>query len=141
MSARPPLPPEHPADASTLAPSAERQELNDAPLSQQAFVCGEVTYRTGDGPLMTIRPGAVQVEVNEHDVTLGWEDGDARLSALMPRSEYARFIGTGAIKPVVTHRPDEGAEGAEGAEATAAGQCTATSAQPELDKAQGNTPH
>ncbi len=107
MSARPPLPPEHPADASTastVAPSAERQEVNEAPLSQQAFVCGEVTYRTGDGPMMTIRQGPVQVEVNELDVTLGWEDGDARLSALMPRSEYARFIGTGAIKPVVDHR-------------------------------------
>ncbi|WP_431256606.1 hypothetical protein ACQ86G_17995 [Roseateles chitinivorans] len=133
MSARPPLPPEHPADASTVDPSVERQSGDEQRLSQSAFVCGEVTYRTGDGPMMAIRPGAVQVEINEHDVTLGWEDGDSRLSALMPRSEYARFIGTGAIKPVVTHRPDEVGT-ADGAEA-------ASSAQPELDKAQGKPGH
>ena len=131
MSARPPLPPEHPADASTVDPSVERHADEDQSLlSQSAFVCGEVTYRTGDGPMMAIRPGAVQVEVNEHDVTLGWEDGDARMSALMPRSEYARFIGTGAIKPVVTHRPDD---------VQHAG--AAASAQPELDKAQGKAGH
>ncbi|HEY1396322.1 hypothetical protein [Roseateles sp.] len=130
MSARPPLPPEHPADASTVDPSVERQASEDQPLSQSAFICGEVTYRTGDGPMMVIRPGTVQVEINEHDVTLGWEEGDSRMSALMPRSEYARFIGTGAIKPVVTHRPDE-AGGAEGT----------VRAQPELDKAQGKSGH
>lgn len=130
MSARPPLPPEHPADASTVDPSVERHASEDQPLSQSAFICGEVTYRTGDGPMMVIRPGAVQVEINEHDVTLGWEDGDSRMSALMPRSEYARFIGTGAIKPVVTHRPDDG-QIAE----------SAASAQPELDKAQGKSGH
>lgn len=133
MSARPPLPPEHPADASTLDPAAERQVVDEQPLSQSAFVCGEVTYRTGDGPMMVVRPGAVRVEINEHDVTLGWDDGDARLSALMPRSEYARFIGTGAIKPVVTHRPEESAPSdAAGGDA---------SSQPELDKAQGKSSH
>ncbi|MDH0868208.1 hypothetical protein [Mitsuaria sp. GD03876] len=105
MSARPPLPPEHPADESTLDPSVERVSVEENPLSQSAFVCGEVTYRTGDGPLMTIRQGPVQVEVNEHDVTLGWDDGDARGSTVMPRTEYARFIGLGAIKPVVAHKP------------------------------------
>lgn len=104
MSARPPLPPEHPADESALDASVERHAVDEQPLSQSAFVCGEVTYRTGDGPLMVIRPGAVNVEVNEHDVTLGWDDEDARMSAVMPRTEYARFIGTGAIKPVVIAR-------------------------------------
>ncbi|WP_377154043.1 hypothetical protein ACFJIX_19785 [Roseateles sp. UC29_93] len=137
MSARPPLPPEHPADASTVDPSVERLASEDQPLSQSAFICGEVTYRTGDGPMMAIRPGAVQVEINEHDVTLGWEEGDSRLSALMPRSEYARFIGTGAIKPVVTHRPDDVAAGA----GDASDAPNASNSQPELDKAQGKPGH
>ncbi|ANH66981.1 hypothetical protein ABE85_04315 [Mitsuaria sp. 7] len=127
------MPPEHPADASTVDPSVERHADEDQPLSQSAFVCGEVTYRTGDGPMMVIRPGAVQVEINEHDVTLGWEEGDSRLSALMPRSEYARFIGTGALKPVVTHRPDD--------VAAAGGASEASGSQPELDKAQGKSGH
>lgn len=107
MSARPPLPPTHPADDSAVVPEQERLAVPEHPLSQSAFVCGEVTYRSGDGPLIEIRQGPVHVEVNEHDVTLGWEDEDARLSAVIPRSEYARFIATGAIKPVVTHRPEE----------------------------------
>jgi hypothetical protein len=119
--------------------SSERQSLNEHPLSQQAFVCGEVTYRTGDGPLVTIRPGPVAVEINEIDVTIGWDDGDARLSAVVPRSEYARFIGSGAIKPVVVHRPEASGEGA--GESTGEGDGAAPSAHPELDKAQGRTPH
>ena len=139
MSARPPLPPEHPADASMGDASSERQSLNEHPLSQQAFVCGEVTYRTGDGPLVTIRPGPVAVEINEIDVTIGWDDGDARLSAVVPRSEYARFIGSGAIKPVVVHRSEASGEDAD--QSAGEGGGAAPSAHPELDKAQGRTPH
>lgn len=113
MSARPPLPPEHPADASTVDASVERQAVAENPLSQAAFICGEVTYRTGDGPLVAIRPGPVQVEVNANDVTIGWDDENARLSAVMPRTEYARFIGEGAIKPIVTHKPNEAGDDAK----------------------------
>lgn len=106
MSSRPPLPPTHPADTSALDTTTELQPVSEAPLNQSAFVCGEVTYRTGDGPMMEIRQGPVRVEVGEHDVTIGWEEDDSRLSATVPRSEYARFIGTGAIKPVVSHQPE-----------------------------------
>ncbi|OWQ92182.1 hypothetical protein CDN99_07525 [Roseateles aquatilis] len=109
MSARPPLPPEHPADASIVDAATEMQPVSENPLSQSALICGEVTYRSGDGPLIVIRPGPVRVEINANDVTLGWDDGQARLSAVMPRSEYARFIGEGAIKPVVPHRADDAA--------------------------------
>lgn len=107
MSSRPPLPPTHPADESVMDASTDMQAVSEAPLSQQAFVCGEVTYRTGDGPLVTIRPGPLQVEVNDMDVTLAWDEDDSRLSAVMPRTEYARFIGNGAIKPLITHTPEE----------------------------------
>ncbi|SEL19586.1 hypothetical protein SAMN05216359_106101 [Roseateles sp. YR242] len=107
MSSRPPLPPEHPADESVLDPSVSMQHVSDQPLDQSAFVCGEVTYRTGDGPMLQVRQGPIQVSVAEHDVTLGWEEEDNRMSAVMPRSEYARFVGSGAIKPVVPHRASE----------------------------------
>lgn len=107
MSSRPPLPPTHPADTSTLDPATPLQPVAEDPLNQSAFICGDVTYRTGDGPMMQIRQGPVRVEIGEHDVTLGWDDEEARLSAVMPRSEYARFLGTGAIKPVVSHRSDD----------------------------------
>jgi len=107
MSARPPLPPEHPADESILETSVEMQRFDDQALDQGAFICGDVTYRTGDGPMLQIRQGPVQVSVAEHDVTLGWEEGENRMSAVMPRTEYARFVGSGAIKPVVSHRPGE----------------------------------
>lgn len=105
MSARPPLPPEHPADESVLDASVAMQQVDDQPLDNSAFVCGEVSYRTGDGPMLQIPQGPVKVSVGEHDVTLGWEDEDNRMSAVMPRTEYARFVGTGAIKPVVPATP------------------------------------
>ena len=57
----------------------------------------------------------------------------------MPRSEYARFIGSGAIKPVVVRRPEASGEGA--GESAGDGGGAAPSAHPELDKAQGRTPH
>ncbi len=106
MSARPPLPPTHPADTSTLEAGTDMQSVPENPLTQSAFICGEVSYRTGDGPMVVIRPGPVSVEVGTHDVTLGWEEDASRLSAVMPRTEYARFIGEGAIKPLVTHSPE-----------------------------------
>lgn len=102
MSARPPLPPEHPADESVLDASVAMQQVDDQPLDNSAYVCGEVTYRTGDGPMLQIPQGPIKVSVGDHDVTLGWEDEDNRMSAVMPRTEYARFVGTGAIKPVVS---------------------------------------
>ncbi len=102
MSARPPLPPEHPADESVLNASVAMQQVDDQPLDNSAFVCGEVCYRTGDGPMLQIPQGPIKVSVGDHDVTLGWEDEDNRMSAVMPRTEYARFVGTGAIKPVVS---------------------------------------
>ncbi|UXH80518.1 hypothetical protein [Roseateles amylovorans] len=115
MSARPPLPPTHPADTSTLEPGTDMQSVPENPLSQSAFICGEVSYRPGDGQMVVIRPGPVSVEIGTHDVTLGWQDESSRLSAVMPRTEYARFIGEGAIKPVVTHRPEDASAPEDGA--------------------------
>ncbi|OWQ90026.1 hypothetical protein CDN98_05985 [Roseateles terrae] len=96
------MPPEHPADESVLDASVAMQQVDDQPLDNSAFVCGDVSYRTGDGPMLQIPQGPIKVSVGDHDVTLGWEDEDNRMSAVMPRTEYARFVGTGAIKPVVS---------------------------------------
>lgn len=70
-------------------------------MNENAYIVGEVTHRSGDGPLMTIRKGPVEIDHGPHDVTFHWDDGKARLSAVMPKTEFRRFMGTGAIKMVV----------------------------------------
>lgn len=67
-------------------------------MCNKVFVIGEVSYREGDGPMMPIRPGLCESEESELDVTLGWQDGNNRLSAVMPRDEFDRFINNGAIR-------------------------------------------
>jgi hypothetical protein len=41
-------------------------------MTQQARIRGEVCFRAGDGPLMTIPPGPVEIDVGDDSVTLGW---------------------------------------------------------------------
>lgn len=67
-------------------------------MSSNVIVVGEVNYREGDGPMMPIRHGLCEMEAAEMDVTLGWQDGNNRLSAVMPRDEFERLVRTGAIK-------------------------------------------
>lgn len=67
-------------------------------MSQHVTVTGEVNYREGDGPMMPIRPGRCEAEETDQDVTLGWQDGNNRLSTVMPRDEFERLIGIGAIR-------------------------------------------
>jgi len=67
-------------------------------MSSNVIVIGEVSYREGDGPMMPIRPGLCEMEETNQDVTLGWQDGNNRLSAVIPRDEFERFVKIGAIR-------------------------------------------
>jgi hypothetical protein len=57
-----------------------------------ARITGPVEYREGDGPALPIRPGLVEYEESEQDVTLSWNDGDYRGSTAMPRADWQRFL-------------------------------------------------
>ena len=68
-------------------------------MTQQATIRGEVCFRAGDGPLIPIPDGPVEMELADDSVTLGWteEDGSAG-SAAIPRDEYERYVREGKIR-------------------------------------------
>jgi hypothetical protein len=66
-------------------------------MAETARIVGEVQYREGDGPNITIRPGPVEVHMAETDVTLSWVDEDVRGSAAMPLTDFKRHVREGRI--------------------------------------------
>lgn len=73
-------------------------------MSQHAFIHGEVCFRAGDGVLIPIPDGPVEVEVADDSVTLGWHDGERNSSsAAIPRDEYERYLREGKIQPAEEH--------------------------------------
>ena len=67
-------------------------------MNRTARVTGRVEYREGDGPQLAIRPGLVEYEEGDEDVTLSWDDGDYRGSTAIPRTEWQRFVGSRDIE-------------------------------------------
>lgn len=65
---------------------------------QQAVIRGDVTFRAGDGVLMPIPPGPVEIEVADDSVTLGWGDDGTANSTAITRDEYERYVREGKIK-------------------------------------------
>ena len=62
-------------------------------MSQQATVTDHVTYRPGDGPLMEIPKGPVEVELSADSATLSWtaDNGAAGLTAI-PLTQYKEYV-------------------------------------------------
>jgi hypothetical protein len=68
-------------------------------MTQQAIIRGEVCFRAGDGVMMPIPPGPVEIEVADDSVTLGWAAGDGSLgSTAITRDEYDRYVKDGNIR-------------------------------------------
>jgi hypothetical protein len=68
---------------------------------QQAIIRGEVCFRAGDGVLMPIPDGPVEIEVADDSVTLGWTASNGSLgSAAIPHDEYDRYVAEGKIRHV-----------------------------------------
>jgi hypothetical protein len=70
-------------------------------MSQNAIIRGEVNFRAGDGPLIPIPDGPVEIEIAPDSVVFSWlqEDGTHE-SAAIPRDEYERYLKEGHIKLV-----------------------------------------
>jgi hypothetical protein len=65
----------------------------------QAIIRGEVSFRAGDGVLVPIPDGMVDIEVADDSVTLGWADGEGNAgSAAIPRDDYERYVQEGKIR-------------------------------------------
>ena len=69
-------------------------------MSQHAIIRGEVSFRAGDGVLMPIPDGDVDIEVADDSVTLSWIDSEHNTgAAAITRDEYERYCREGKIRP------------------------------------------
>jgi len=67
-------------------------------MTQQATICGDVTYTPGDGAPIAIPRGPVEIEHSEDSATLSWTaDNNAAGSAAMPHTEFERYVSEGSI--------------------------------------------
>ena len=68
-------------------------------MTQHAVIRGEVCFRAGDGVLMPVPDGAVDIEVADDSVTLSWHDDERNAStAAITRDEYERYLKEGKIR-------------------------------------------
>ena len=69
-------------------------------MSQHAVIRGEVCFRAGDGVLLPVPDGDVDMEIADDSVTLSWTDGEGNAgSAAITRDEYERYCKEGKIRP------------------------------------------
>lgn len=72
-------------------------------MTQHALIRGEVCFRAGDGPLVPIPDGVVEMELAGDSVTFSWITADGtHESAAIPRDEYERYRQEGKIRPGAT---------------------------------------
>ncbi len=68
-------------------------------MPQQATITGHVSYREGDGPLLAIPQGPVELHPAPDSVTLGWTaDNGAVGSAALPRDVFEQYVRDGRIR-------------------------------------------
>jgi hypothetical protein len=67
-------------------------------MSQQAIIRGEVSFRVGDGVMVPIPPGPVEIEVAQDSVTLSWTVNHTANSTAITRDEYERYLAAGNIR-------------------------------------------
>jgi hypothetical protein len=68
-------------------------------MTQHAVIRGEVCFRAGDGVLMPVPDGDVDIEVADDSVTLSWTDGERNSgTAAITRDEYERYCREGKIR-------------------------------------------
>ena len=68
-------------------------------MTQHAMVRGEVCFRAGDGVLMPVPDGPVDIDVADDSVTLHWHDGEGNAgSAAITCDEYDRYVREGKIR-------------------------------------------
>ncbi len=69
-------------------------------MTQRALIRGDVCFRAGDGVMMPIPDGPVEIDVGDDDsVTLGWSESDGSAgSTAITRDEYDRYVKEGKIR-------------------------------------------
>jgi len=67
-------------------------------MTQQALIRGEVHFRAGDGVMMPIPDGPVEIEMTEDSVMLSWIEGADAGSTAITRDEFDRYVKEGKIR-------------------------------------------
>jgi hypothetical protein len=68
-------------------------------MPQHAVIRGEVNFRAGDGVLMPVPDGPVDIDVADDSVTLSWTDGEGNAgSAAITRDEFERYCREGKLR-------------------------------------------
>ena len=68
-------------------------------MSQQALIRGDVCFRAGDGVLLPIPDGPVEIELTDESATLGWTEDDGSVgSTAITRDAYDRYVKEGKIR-------------------------------------------
>jgi hypothetical protein len=68
-------------------------------MTQHAVIRGEVCFRAGDGVMMPIPDGDVDIELADDSVTLSWNDAEGNTgSAAITRDEFERYRKEGKIR-------------------------------------------
>ncbi len=65
--------------------------------AQPANITGKVEYREGEGPLLTIPIGLVEVETSSVDAVVTWADGESSGFAALPVANFCQYVADGAI--------------------------------------------
>lgn len=68
-------------------------------MPANANVTGDVEYRAGDGPLILIPQGPIEVELAPDSAVLSWGDAGNIQTAAIPLAEYQRYLDGGVIEP------------------------------------------
>lgn len=64
---------------------------------QTGYIVGKVEFRPGDGALMRIPKGPVEIETTRLEATLSWVEGETHGAAAMPLADFKRYVTKGAI--------------------------------------------
>jgi 2-methylisocitrate lyase-like PEP mutase family enzyme len=75
---------------------------NEEPLLKQpARIVGKVDYRQGEGSLLEIPLGVVEVETTAADAVITWPEGKFHGVAAMPVANFCQYVADGAITVAV----------------------------------------
>jgi hypothetical protein len=67
-------------------------------MTQHALIRGEVCFRAGDGVMLPVPDGIVDIELADDSATFHWKQGDDAGSAAITRDEYERYVAEGKIR-------------------------------------------